>query len=587
MNKIRQFNVYNFHSRIFSVMCLIGLCLLLVLGRVFYLQIWNAEYFNELAQRQQQRTIKLESKRSPIYDRQQRLLAISVKVDSVHALPQHVQEPEKTARILSPLLQMEESVLLEKLTSQRSFVWIKRQISPALSAQIKNANLKGIAFIREYRRYYPLGNFAGPLLGFTGVDSQGLEGLEYEYQELLQGKKYNHVVAQDGTHRTVPSADYNHSKDSNHYTLHLTIDSSIQYFAEKALKKGLARMDAKKGIAIVMETQTGAVLAMANVPGFNPNNYQKYPRSHYLNYAVSSGYEPGSTLKLVTLATALEENILQEDQAFFCENGSYQIADQVIHDVKPHGWLTVEQIIQKSSNICASKIGLAIEKETFFDYLQQFGFGNKVNIGLSAEAVGKVPAPKDWTEVDHASIAFGHGILSSPIQLLTAVNSLGTGGMLVYPYVIESVENKQGRKVKEIQNVAGKVIYRFGMRESKRVLSEKTANRIKQFMISVTHKGGSGSLAAIPGVEVAGKTGTTEIFDEVTQAYSKKEHIASFIGLVPAANPVLTILIVIESPKKSHYGGTVAAPVFREIAERSLIFMGKGMISRKSKAQTN
>ncbi len=550
MNKIRQFNVYSFHSRIFSIMCLIGFCFLVVLGRIFYLQIWNADYFHELAQRQQQRTIQLESKRSPIYDRQQRLLAISVKVDSVHALPQRVKEPEKTAKILSSLLQMDEAVLLKRLKSKRSFVWLKRQISPVLSTKIKAANLKGIAFLREYRRYYPLGNFAGPLLGFTGVDSQGLEGLEYEYQDLLQGKKYNHVVEQDGTHRVVPSAEYNRVKASNHYALHLTIDSSIQYFAEKALKKGIARMNAKKGTAIVMETQTGAILAMANIPGFDPNNFQRYPRSHYLNYAVTSGYEPGSTLKLVTLASALEENILQKDQAFFCENGSYQIADQVIHDIKPHGWLTVEQIIQKSSNICASKIGLAIEKERFFDYLQQFGFGNKVNIGLSAEAVGKVPVPEDWTEVDHASISFGHGILSSPIQLLTAINSLGTGGMLVYPYVIESVENKQGERAQEIKDVNGKVVHRFGARNKKRVLSENTASLIKQFMISVTQKGGSGVLAAIPGVEVAGKTGTTEIFDEVTQTYSKKEHFASFVGLVPAASPVFTILVVVESPKK-------------------------------------
>ncbi|MBF0279261.1 MAG: penicillin-binding protein 2 [SAR324 cluster bacterium] len=576
MNKLPGFSVYSFQSRLFSVTAMVGFGLLIVLGRVFYLQIWNPGYYNDLASRQQERTIELKSKRQAIYDRRKRLLATSIKVDSVHALPAKVRNPEKTAKQLSPLLGIKEGTLLKKLKSPRSFVWLKRQNSPATTAKIKRLKIKGIDFIQEYKRYYPYGKFAGPLLGFTGIDPKGLEGLEYEYQDLLQGEKNQYVVEQDGTHRIIPSKDYQMLKPSQHYSLHLTLDNSIQYFAEKALRKGIAKAQAKKGIAIVMETQTGAILAIANSPDFDPNNFQQYPHDTYLNHAVTSGYEPGSTLKILTIAIAYEERFIDIDQKYFCEDGSFQVADQVIHDVTPHGWLNVREIIQKSSNICAAKIGFLISKEQFFDYLKKFGFGQKIDIGLPAEASGSLPLVENWTRVDHASISFGHGILSSPMQLLTAINTIGTHGFKIIPYIVDYIEDEKGESIREIKDSEGVVIQRFGPREKTRILSAKTADTIRDFMISVTEEGGTGTLAAISGVSVAGKTGTSEIYDEKMKAYSKKDNIASFIGMVPAENPELTILVVVESPQTSSYGGVVAAPIFREIAERSLFFLGKG-----------
>ncbi len=574
MNKPQRFNIRDSRSRIQSIMVVIGLCLLTVLGRAFYLQVWNASYYEELARRQHERTLRLEPRRAPIYDRRGRLLAISVKVDSIHAVPKNIKAPQETARQLAPLLGVSEKKLSERLASKRSFTWVKRQIEPDTSAKVKALKLPGIHFIKEYRRYYPFGNFAGQLLGFTGIDLQGLEGLEYEYQNLLQSKKVSHLVEQDGTHRIIPSPDYENRKVSEHYALHLSIDSSIQYFAEKALTAGIRKTRAQQGMAIVMNSQTGAILGMANAPGFDPNNYQAYPRAYYLNRAVSSGYEPGSTLKLITTATALEENALQADQSFFCENGSFQIADQTIHDISSYGWLSLEQIIQKSSNICASKVGMLVPKETFYDYLQKFGFGGKTNIGLSAEATGKLAPPEEWTLVDHASISFGHGILTSPLQLVTAINAIAMDGMLVPPYIIERVENDAGDLLQEVETAGGKIVQRFGPKKRQRILSQTTTHQIKKFMIAVTQEGGSGSQAALEGYQVAGKTGTTEIFDKITQRYSKKENIASFVGFVPAENPALTILVVVESPKNSSYGGVVAAPIFREIASRSLIFLG-------------
>ncbi len=581
-----RIKVYNFQTRLFSVVCFVGGCLLLVLGRVFYLQVWEAKNYEELAARQQQRTIVLDSRRSAIYDQRGRLLATSIKVDSAHLLPPKVRAPEKAAQQLSPLLDMSEKEILEKLQSPRSFIWLKRQLNPVISQKIRQLQIPGIEFIEEYKRYYPFGDFAGPLLGFTGIDSQGLEGLEHEYHEELQGGKNKYVIEQDGTHRIIPypprsrvrarNTEHPHLNKIRQFTLHLTLDSSIQYFAEKALKSGIEERQAQRGIAIVMESRTGAVLALAHVPGFDPNHFQRFPRSYYLNYAISSGFEPGSILKPITIATAIEENIIQAGQEFFCENGSFQVADQVIHDIQPQGWLTIQQIIQKSSNICSSKIGLLIGKEIFFDYLRRFGFGSKMDIGLSAEAIGKVPPPENWTIPDHASISFGHGILVSPMQLLVAINVMATGGMLVTPYIVDHLKNEEGETIRMLFNAVGKEVKRFGPRKKTRVLTAKTAEKIKQFMITVTEEGGTGKRSAIPGVTVAGKTGTTEMFDHTTQSYSKEENIASFIGIVPADNPFLTILVVIESPKTSSVGGVVAAPIFREIAERSLIFFGKG-----------
>lgn len=585
-----RFNVYNFQTRLFSVVCFVGVCLLLVLGRMFYLQVWEAKNYEELAARQQQRTIVLESRRSAIYDQRGRLLATSIKVDSAHVLPPKVSAPEKAAQQLSPLLDMSEKEILEKLKSPRSFNWLKRQLDPVISQKIRQLQIPGIEFIEEYKRYYPLGDFAGPLLGFTGIDSQGLEGLEHEYHEELQGEKNKYVIEQDGTHRIIPypprslvgirNTEGPNLNKNRQFTLHLTLDSSIQYFAEKALKSGIEERQAQRGIAIVMESRTGAVLALAHVPGFDPNHFQRFPRSHYLNYAISSGYEPGSILKPITIATAIEENIIEAGQEFFCENGSFQVADRVIHDIQPHGWLTVQQIIQKSSNICTSKIGLLIGKEIFFDYLRRFGFGRKMDIGLSAEAIGKVPPPENWTIPDHASISFGHGILVSPMQLLVAINVMASGGMLVTPYIVDHLKNEEGETIRMLTDAEGKEVKQFGPRKKMRVLTAKTAEKIRQFMITVTEEGGTGKRSAIPGVTVAGKTGTTEMFDHTTQSYSKEENIASFIGIVPAGNPFLTILVLIESPKTSSVGGVVAAPIFREIAERSLIFFGKGFKGR-------
>lgn len=573
MNRNRRFNVYDPNARLLSVMFLIGVGILCIVGRLFYLQIWDSSYLTDLARRQQERKITLKSQRGKIYDKRGRLFAVSVPVNSVYANPRRLISASQAARQLSPLLSIPYKELLSKLKSSDDFVWLKRQLNPILNSKIKELEIKGIGVLKEYRRYYPSGNFAGPLLGFTGIDSQGLAGLEYKYQRLLQGKQSFYIVEKDGTQRIIPSSEPEDFKLPHRYSLHLSVDSSLQFFAEKALQRGVEESKASGGIAIVMHPQTGAVQALAIYPGFDPNRYRDFNRSRYLNRAVTFGYEPGSVFKPLTVAAALESGVIKPDQVFYCENGEFQVADQVIHDTSPYGWLPLEQVIQKSSNICAGKIGSMLPPEKFHEYILKFGFGQKTGIGLPAEAIGRVLPANKWTEVDHFSISFGHGILVSPIQLITAINMIAAGGMLVPPYIVDYAENENGQILREIRDKGNKLIARFGPSPPKRVIAQNTVNIVKQFMVKVTHKGGTGVKAALKGYDVAGKTGTSQIFDEKTGRYSNKKHIALFAGFVPANSPEMTILVVIEHPKTSPYGGTVAAPVFQEIAKRSLLWL--------------
>ncbi|MBF0238970.1 MAG: penicillin-binding protein 2 [SAR324 cluster bacterium] len=573
MSRLTTFTLLTFQSRLLSVMGIIGLGFVVIIGRLFYVQIYQHTAYEERARRQYERTIAIEAQRGTIYDRRGNMLAVSVPVNSLFANPRNIDSPRVIAKSLAPLLSMANHELMQKLDSDRSFVWLQRQMHPGIAEKIEDMNIKGLGMMQEFRRYYPAQELAASLIGMTGVDSQGLGGIEYEYNKILHGKKVVYVVEKDGTRRTIPSSEPEDSGLPNQYSLHLTLDRSIQFFADTALKQGVLEAKAQRGIAIVMHSATGAILAMSTYPGFDPNNYQEYHSSFYLNLAVSAGYEPGSTIKPVTLATALEEGIIQPDQQFYCEKGMFRIANVVIHDTSSHAKMNLREIMQKSSNICAAKIGLMIPREKFHQYLQRFNFGMKTNIGVSGEATGKLLAPKKWTEVDQASISFGHGILVSPLQLISALNVFATGGIWIPPYVADYVKNRDGDVLKEIRDKDNRTLYQFGARPPHRVISQRTAEMVKDFMVAVTEKGGTAPKAAIKGYQVAGKTGTSQVFDEKTGRYSREKHIAIFGGFVPASSPVLSILVVLEHPRTSPYGGIVAAPVFHQIAKKSLVLM--------------
>lgn len=571
MDRSPRFQLYSFKTRLLTVLVAFILCFLAVLGRVFYLQILKADYYTDKAKSQHERIVTLEPRRGRILDKNGRILAVSIQLKSLFAKPGQIDSPTRAARLLSPILNTPYHKLLIELKSKSNFVWIKRKLPPDQTKQIQKLNLSGIGFIEEFRRFYPNGNFAGQLLGYTGIDSQGLEGVENKYESLLAGKPAAYIVEKEGMYRTVPLSNIP-KKIPDQYALHLTIDSTIQHFAEKALRDGVIKTRADRGNVIALHSKTGAILAMASYPGFDPNRYQQYSRALQLNRATTSGYEPGSTFKMVTIAAALNEGMISPDQEFFCENGKYKIGRNLVHDTSPHGIMTLKQVLKKSSNICAAKIGMSMSPAKFHEYILRFGFGQRPNSGVAAEASGRVISPKKWQTIDHANISFGQAILVSPLQMVSAANVFANEGQWVPPYIVEHLRDNNGKKLQEIKDNNGKLIQSFGKGVRSAVVEASVAALVKEYLVSVTQQGGTAEQAAIKGYQIAGKTGTSQIYDQQMGRYSNTRYIASFVGFAPASEPLVTVLVVVEQPRTSYYGGSVAAPIFKEIVQRTLLF---------------
>ena len=571
MNPSPRFQLYSFKTRLLTVLVVFGLCFVTALGRAFYLQILKADYYKEKAKSQHERTLTLEPRRGRILDKDGRILAVSIELRSLFAKPSQINSPPQIARLISPIIKIPYHKLLAKLKSKKNFVWIKRKLTPEQANKIENLNLKGIDFMEEFRRYYPNGNFAGQILGYTGIDSQGLEGIESKYEYFLAGKPQSYVVEKEGMYRTVPLSKIP-MKIPDQYSLHLTIDSTIQHFAEMAIRDGVLKSRADRGTVVALHSKTGAILAMASYPGFDPNQYQLYHRSYQLNRAATSGYEPGSTFKMVTVAAALNEGKISPDQKFFCEEGKYNIGKNLVHDTSPHGIMTLGQIIKKSSNICAAKIGMSMKPSKFHQYILRFGFGKRPNSGVAAEASGRVIPYRKWQTIDHANISFGQAILVSPLQLVSAANVFANDGIFVSPYIVDYLKDKHGEKITKIKNKNGEIIHNFGSGIRNPVVNPYVAKLVKEYLISVTKKGGTAEKAAINGYQVAGKTGTSQIYDKQLGRYSNTRYISSFVGFAPASEPLVTVLVIVDQPRTSYYGGIVAAPIFKDFVKRTLLF---------------
>ena len=524
-----------------------------ILVRALYLQVIERSDLEERAARQYEQSMSIKLQRGQILDSKGEILAVSLPMDSIFAIPQEVNNPLEEAQILSKVLDIESDDLFSKLTSKKSFIWLKRNALPRVSKLVESLGLSGIHKLKEYQRFYPNQNLAAQLIGFSGIDSQGLEGIEYKFNEHLM----------NGSRQTMewnPLIQESEIGKHSGGTLSLTIDSKIQYYAEKELRAALEVMEAKHGIAIVMESQTGKILALANLPDYDPNNFSKFDNTRYFNRAIGATYEPGSTFKIITIAAALDNDVIAPNNIFFCEEGAYQIQDRVIHDTEPHGWLTLEKIIQKSSNICIAKIGQLIAKPLFYKMIQEFGFSSKSGINLPGEASGRVHNYTQWSDTDVATISFGHTVSATPIQVITAMNVIATGGLLVTPKVIKEKKNENGEIVTPSTTAP------------KRIIKQSTAELVKSYMVSVAQRGGTGFLAAVDDVEVAGKTGTSRKFDSKSGEYSTEHYISSFAGFFPANKPEYTILVVIDEPIHPYKGVKSATPIFKQIAEDLLRF---------------
>jgi len=543
--------------RLIGVVFILGFAL--VAMRAFDLQVLQEEQWDERAERQHQKVIPLTPQRGTIFDSNGEELAVSVDVDSIYAEPRKLEDQALAAKQLAKALDLSSKTIISKLKGNSNFVWLKRQTSPSQSDSVKALNIKGVGMIKEPRRFYPNSNIAAHLLGFTGLDPKGLEGLELKYDKMILGRGGYLVMERDAMGRGMATGLPQVQGATRGHDLYLTLDKNLQYIAERELAEGLRKTESKAGSVVMLEPSTGKVLAMANYPEYNPNSFSRYKPSQWRNRAVCDSFEPGSTFKVVLMAAALNEAVIDTKQKIDCENGEFRVGGKDIHDHKRYQKLTPAEIIKYSSNIGMAKIGKMLEREAFHKYIEEFGFGQKTGIDLPGEVVGLLSSPDKWFEVDLAAISFGQGISVTPIQLTAAVAAIANGGHLMEPYIVDRVVDSQGQVTQQNKP-----------RMVRKVIARDVAQTVSQMMEMTTEEGGTATNARVPGFRVAGKTGTAQKVDAVTGGYSADKWVTSFVGFLPAENPQLVMLVTLDEPKIGHYGGLTAAPIFSRIATQAM-----------------
>ncbi|RJP76777.1 MAG: penicillin-binding protein 2 [Desulfobacteraceae bacterium] len=546
--------------RIIIIGIFFGLLHSVIIARAVQLHVFKGSWLSEKAENQYKRSFTATGKRGTIFDAKHREMAVSIDVMSIAGFPESIRDPDKTAKTLGSILGIKHRDLKRKLASKRSFVWVKRYATPREVELIKTANLEGISFLPEHSRVYPNRSLGSQILGFSGIDGQGLEGLEFYYNQYLKGATAIQTVIQDALGRRFLEekkvfAEYNGNN------LILTIDKAIQYITESSLDEAVQKFSGKSGIAVVMEPATGAILALAHYPRFNPNTYQDFNRSRWRNRAITDPFEPGSTMKIFLATAALESGFCTPSSIFYCEDGRYRVGRNYIHDTHRYGWLSLQQIVKVSSNIGTVKIAERIGKEHLYNTLKNFGFGERTGIDCPGETTGTLTPQSRWSKIDFGAISFGQGISVSAIQLITAVSAIANDGILMKPYIVQAITDGNGRLVEN-----------FRPQKVRSVISHETAGTMKKIMQTVTTEGGTGVAAALDGYTVCGKTGTAQKVHK-NGGYAEHNYVASFIGFAPAEDPRVAVLVVIDEPQEEHYGGIVAAPPFKRITYETLSYL--------------
>lgn len=528
-------------------------------GAAIRYQVFLSEWLADKAMNQYEKVDVFSGKRGNIYDASNRKIAASIDVVSVGVHPKKVKDVRATIKALSNIFEIDRKELITSLYSSKPFVWIKRQITPKEAKMLANLNLPGIVLKSEYSRFYPNKFLGAQVIGFCGLDGKGIEGVEYAYNTELQGTEDRVKVIKDALGRRLES-EKTSASDSDGNNLILTIDGAVQHITEKALEEAVLGFSGKSGMAIVMNPRTGGILALAHYPSYNPNAFREYSKSELRNRALTDPFEPGSTMKIFSVAAAIESGIYKPTTVFNCENGAFKVGSNVVHDTHPYGMLTVQEIIKYSSNIGAVKVGQGIGAEILYKSLRNFGFGEKTGIDCAGETSGTLAPYNKWRKIDAGTIAFGQGISVSAIQLITATAAIANGGILMKPYLVQAVTDANGRVIKKNEPTA-----------VRRVISTETARTVRQMMKEVTTSGGTGTNAALEGYAVSGKTGTAQKIEN--GAYVRGKYVSSFIGFVPADHPEAVILVVVDEPQKRYYGGTVAAPAFKRIALETIGYL--------------
>ncbi|KYO66675.1 stage V sporulation protein D [Thermovenabulum gondwanense] len=538
--------------------CLLLSCVMII--RVFWIQFVRGDELRTRAEEQWTKDTPVEPVRGTIFDRNMNPLAISAKVNSVMASPPDIKDVESIAEALSEILNINKESLINTINDakakKKGAIYIKRKITDEEAQKIRQLNLKGIYFTEESKRFYPERNLASHILGFTGIDSQGLDGVELIYDKFLKGIPGRIIKETDALSRELPFGDERYIPPKEGLNLVLTIDKVIQYIAERELEKAIAENKAKRGTIIVMDPKTGEILALANKPDYDPNDYRNYPQEARRNFAVSDTYEPGSTFKIVTASAGLEEGVVRPNDRFY-DPGYIIVSGVKIRCWRAggHGSQSFIQVVQNSCNPGFIEVGMRLGKERFLKYIKAFGFGETTGIDLPGEAKG-ILDPNKIGPVELATISFGQGISTTPIQLLTAVSAVANDGRLMEPHVAKALMDKDNNRVME-----------FKPRVVRQVISKETAKEMQRILESVVTNG-TGGRAKIEGIKVAGKTGTAE-------KYADGKYIASFVGFAPADDAKLAAIVIIDEPSTGiYYGGQIAAPVFQKVMSDSLKYLG-------------
>jgi cell division protein FtsI/penicillin-binding protein 2 len=528
-----------------------------ILARLIHLQCFKSEEFSLQVESQQWGHLDLNPKRGDILDRNLEELAISVQSDTIYAHPEQIVDPLAAAKSLAPILEVNVEKLYQKLTSGDPFVYLKRKISPRQSGQVRRLKIAGVDVAKETKRYYPNRELACHVLGFTGMDNKGLGGLEYYFNKDLSGKKGRIDLRFDARRNSFHRKAAREKTDGN--LLVLSLDLTIQHIAEQVLWEAVEAKSAKSGTAIVMDPNTGEILAMASYPYFNPNEYGQYSESVRRNRAILDLYEPGSTFKVVTLASVLNENLSSPGEVIDCRAGTARLAGKVYREAKrSFEDLSLTQVLAKSSNVGTVKLGIRLGNERLHDYVRRFGFGVRTGIKLPGEEGGLFRPVDQWSKISIGAISIGQEIAVTPLQMIQAAAAIANQGYLVRPRIVHQVLTPDGD-----------VVYKPEV-ERQRILRPQTAIAMKRIMATVISEG-TGRTASLNGYSAAGKTGTAQkIVDGV---YSKSKYVASFIGFAPIDQPALIGLIVIDEPRGIPYGGHVAGPAFKQLMERSLIHL--------------
>jgi len=535
---------------------------LLIAARLYDLQVVRYGHYTNKAERQQQRVVTLDPPRGTIYDAQGRELAVSIQVDSAYAVPPEIDDPAAAAHAVAGAVPgLDARKLARQLASDREFVWVARKLDPPVAEKVRRLDLKGIYFLPESKRYYPMGELAAQVLGYVGTDNHGLGGLELVYDGEVAGKPGRRTVLRDARRGTVVSPYLSFAEPEPGHDLHLTLDAAVQHIVERELAEAVEKRGAKRGSAIFLDPDTGGVLAMATYPAFDPNDFGSYPPSRWRNGAIMDVYEPGSTFKLVTAAAALESGVVHAEDEFDCEMGGITLLGIRIRDHKAFGRLTFAQVIAKSSNVGVIKAALLVGNERFYGTIRGFGFGRLTGIDLPGESAGILHPLESWGPLAKAYIAFGQGVSVTPLQLAAAAAAVADDGELLRPHVVAAVSRGEALVPKYHERpVVG------------RPISPATARELKVLLEGVVTDG-TGRAAAVAGYRVAGKTGTAQI--PVRGGYLRNGFLPSFVGFAPADRPALVGVVAIAEPQGfEYYGGQVAAPVFGAIARQVLLYRG-------------